>query len=42
LISLLKQFQGFHAATLQLLWASVWSHRPPPTQSIGHYLCSCQ
>jgi hypothetical protein len=39
---LLKQFHGFHAATLQLLWASMWSHCPPPTQSIGHYLCSCQ
>ena len=42
LVSLLKQFHGFHAAALQLLWASMWSHRPPPTQSIGHYLCSCQ
>ncbi len=42
LISLLKQLQGFPAAVLQLLRASMWPHRPPPAQSTRHYLYSCQ
>ena len=27
---------------LQNLWASLWSHDPPPAQSIGHFLCRSQ
>ncbi|HEY2865373.1 MAG TPA: hypothetical protein VGK37_17270 [Casimicrobiaceae bacterium] len=34
--SFLKQRQRTQASALQLLWASGWSHRAPPTGMIGH------
>src|SRR5450631_2336918 len=37
--SFLEQRQRPQASALQLLWASGWSHRAPPTGMIGHYLC---
>jgi hypothetical protein len=40
--SFLEQRQRTQASALQLLWASGWSHRAPPTGMIGHYLCSGQ
>jgi hypothetical protein len=40
--SFLEQRQRTQASALQLLWASGWSHRAPPTGMIGHYLCSTQ
>jgi hypothetical protein len=40
--SFLEQRQRTQASVLQLLWASGWSHRAPPTGIIGHYLCSNQ
>jgi hypothetical protein len=40
--SFLEQRQRTQASALQLLWASGWPHRAPPTGIIGHYLCSDQ
>jgi hypothetical protein len=40
--SFLEQRQRSQASALQLLWASGWSHRAPPTGMIGYYLCSNQ
>jgi hypothetical protein len=40
--SFLEQRQRTQASALQLLWASGWSHRAPPTEMVGHYLCSGQ